>query len=129
MQKFGLKGPIIGVIQRLKKLQIPFVHNFIGKMASFWLWSNPISRKALRQASKRRFETTVGYGCSDSKPMKYRNILTSARCHKKCSKKPSCWGYYLTDPVGTKYKCYHFLRGRPDIGQASEDSIYSQVVN
>ena len=69
------------------EIEFPFVHNFIGKMASFWLWSNPISRKALRQASKRRFETTVGYGCSDSKPMKYRNILTSARCHKKMFKK------------------------------------------
>ena len=69
----------------------PYVNNFIGKMDSFWFWSNPISKKALRQASKRRFEKTVGYTCSDSKPMKYRrNILTSAKCHKKCSNKPSC---------------------------------------
>ena len=107
----------------------PYIDNFIGKMDSFWLWSNPISRKSLRQASKRRFEKTVGYTCSDSKPMKYLNMLTSAKCHKKCSNNPSCWGYYLTDPVEKKYKCYLFLRGRPDIGQASEDSICSQVVN
>jgi hypothetical protein len=92
----------------------PAVSNFLGKMDSFFLWSDKGTAPQISPNSWRKnFERNYNVKCKDSESRVNKGRWKGWTCRRKCLRSSTCWGYEMQDKKGKKFQCYHFIGERP----------------